>query len=213
MHVCGTLMMRKPARGSNNSTSRNSSGSRGKWKKQKKRWRGREGRGTEREGWRGERGGEHKDLPSSLPWTLSRFTFTWRSEWRRAGLRQQTWHLEWRSTGQQRFDWSVGGASLRGSEGIHPGWIHSWTHLSFTWKRMSEWPRHSHFTIKVVKKTKVKLKKAQTYERKAPEIKQSLFLPEAAPRRCTHSNKVLIWRKITKTNPTSMSEVQEGWVK
>lgn len=42
------------------------------------------------------------------------------------------------------------------------------------------------------KKTKVKLKKAQTYERNTPEIKQSLFLPEAAPRRYTLANKVLI---------------------
>lgn len=158
--MCGTMMMRKPARGSSNSTSRNSSGSRGKWKKTEKKMERRGGGRAEGQKERdGERGREHKDLPSSLPWTLSRFTFTWRSEWRRTGLRQQTWHPEWRSTGQQRFDWSVGGASLRASEGIHPGWIHSWTHLSFTWKRVSEWPRHSHFTIKVVKKDKSEIKK------------------------------------------------------
>lgn len=213
MHVCGTMMMWKPARGSNNSTSRNSSGSRGKWKKTEKRWKeegevGRRDRVWGMERGRG-RGGEHKDLPSSLPWTLS--------------------HEEVNGDVQVRDSrheiWSGGQLDKKGltrllvephsevlMESTQAKYIHE--HALASHGRVSEWPRHSHFTIKVVKKkTKVKLKKAQTYERNTPEIKQSLFIPEAAPRRYTLANKVLIWRKITKRNSTSMSGVQKGWVK
>lgn len=211
MHVCGTMM--KPARG-NNSTSRNSSDSRGKWKKTEKKMekRGREGGGTEGEEWRVmEREGEntktfHPHFHGLCPGSPSH-----------EGMNgdMQVW--------DSRHDiWSGGQLDSKGLTGLlvephsevlrestQAEYIHEHTLASHGRECQS-----GRGTIKVVKKTKVKFKKkAQTYERNAPEIKQSLFLPEAATRRCTLSNKVLIWRKITKRNPTSMSKVREGWVK
>lgn len=179
MHVCGTMMTQKPAWGSNNSTSRNSSGSSGKNRKKDGEKRGRDGGGKR------ERGMERGE-GDSLPWTLSRFTFTFEG----VDGDVQVW--------DSRHDiWSGGQLDSKGLTGLlvephsevmrestQAEYIHEHTLASHG--RVSEWLWHSHFTKKVVKKTKVKLKKkAQTYERDGPEIKQSLMLSEAAPRRCT----------------------------